>query len=128
MNAENMEEADYLYKNAPPAIAIYKLERTFSKIQSFEKTGVYDKSKIDKLGINWDNGLLQGRLGKLYKKIGKDKEASDHLTKALNYFSVFGWKLKDEDEVLKAIEMLDTQKMSVVIKSIGELQRKRKGT
>jgi hypothetical protein len=124
INAENEEEAYYLYKNAPPAIAIYKLDRTISKMESFENTRAYNNPH-DKKGLNWDKGLLQGRLGKLYKNTGNDIAASEHLNKSLNHFSQFGWKLKDENEVLKAIEMLDTNKVTQVIKSIGETKDKK---
>jgi hypothetical protein len=125
LNAENAEEAHYLYKNAPPEIAIYKIQRTFDEMHSFKDQGVYDKFKSDKFAVNWDSGLWQGRMGKLYKQIGKDKEASAHLNTAMGYFLAAGWKLKDEKQVLEAIKMLDIQKVSVVIKNIGEFHRRK---
>jgi hypothetical protein len=118
---DNGEEADYLYKNAPPQIAIYKLNRMLDKIASFQE-GVY----FNERQASWDNGLFHGRIGKLYREIGASKDASEHLNKSLQYFANFGWRLKDENELLRAIDMLDTMKISVVLKSIGEFKQKTK--
>lgn len=37
---EDLEEDDYLYKNAKPSIAINKLQRILSQIEFYEEEGI----------------------------------------------------------------------------------------
>jgi hypothetical protein len=118
---EDLEEADYLYKNAKPLIAIYKLQRILSQIEFYEEEGI--NIYFNEWGVSWDKGLIHGRVGRLNKKIGNSEDASEYLNKSIHYFADAGWILKNEDQMVEAIDMLDTNKISEVIKSIGELKK-----
>jgi predicted HTH transcriptional regulator len=122
--ADQIEEGDYIYKNATPPIAIHKLQHILYLMESYEKAGI--RVAPSPISGFWDKGVIFGRLGKLYKKENNEKEAKEYLTKAQSNFEQYGWKLKDEEEVLTAITMLDTQKMSQVLQSIGQYTRKKK--
>ena len=67
--ASEMSEANRLYRESEPKIAIYALQRTLSSIESAPRSSLYNQERR----VIWDNGLLNARIGRMYQKTTDDK-------------------------------------------------------
>jgi len=111
-----LQEADKQYKEADPKVAIYSMERALTVIESYRDRGLY-KPVLDR---NWDIAVIHARIARMYQKDGDHESASKHFQMSMELFSRDGWKLKNVDELNKAIDLIDEGRTVDAYKKYGK--------
>lgn len=116
--ASEMSEANRLYRESEPKIAIYALQRTLSSIESSPKSSLYNQERR----VIWDTGLLNARIGRMYQKTSDEKLASEYFKNAMELFSKAGWILDSPQELNKAVDLIDNNRIEDALKNYGKLK------
>lgn len=112
-----LKEANKQYKEADPKVAIYAMERTLAVIEFYRDRGLYRPHGLNR---NWEIALIHARIARMYRKDGDLESASKRFQMAIELFSSDGWKLKDVDELNKAVDLIDEGRMLEAFRKYGK--------
>lgn len=117
--SSELEEANRVYRESDPKLAIYALQRALEIMEICKQTSLFNKDR----SVSWDKGLLNARIGRMYQKAGDEKSAYGYFQKAIEHFSKVGWILDNSQELNKAVDLIDENQIENAIKNYGRIEK-----
>lgn len=109
-------EAERQFNNTNHDVAIYALERAVRHLDSFQEPRYVTCRRTA-----YNLGKYNIRLATLYEEKGNQQARKAYLEKAMASYETMGWKLKDIDELQKAIPFIESDRTPEALKTYGVL-------
>jgi hypothetical protein len=110
-----INEANEQFSGKNQDVTIYALDRAVRKLNSFQAPR-WESCRATVYSL----GKFNVRLAGLYGERGNQQAREVHLEKAMASYEAMGWKLKNTDELVQAIPLIEAGKTVEALKQYGK--------